>query len=63
MSMDKYGVDTEDPPITKLGEKAGQLTAATCPHCGQRATGEGGVLRCPTHGTAPWERAPQRRPW
>ncbi len=40
--MDKYGVDTTE-------------TADNCPLCGKKVLRSGTVLRCPTHGSAPFE--------
>lgn len=51
--MEKYGVQTESLP----GEKTAS-GAVLCPVCGNAVSQAGGILRCATHGTAPFEREP-----
>lgn len=38
-------------------EQLEKLAAKGCPVCGQPVTKVGNLLRCPTHGTEPFERA------
>lgn len=49
--MDKFGVDTT--VDTRAMEKA---AAEGCPECGAKVTKDGNVMRCPVHGTAPFEK-------
>jgi rubrerythrin len=48
--MDKYGVVTEYPN----GEKTAS-DKMKCPICGAACDGEANVLKCPIHGTTPFE--------
>lgn len=48
--MEKYGVHTPKPD----GKTAGTVPT-TCPVCGKTVIIDGAVVRCPTHGSAPFE--------
>lgn len=48
--MEKYGVSTPKP-----GGKTASGAPPTCPLCGKAAILDGAVVRCPTHGSAPFE--------
>ena len=56
MSMDKFGVDTQDPdagdPDHKTADAKGDIR---CPKCGALAVHEGYVILCPVHGSEPFE--------
>ena len=54
--MEKLGVD-ESVDQETLEKKASQ----GCPRCGKQLEKHGSVLKCPTHGTEPFEE--QRDPW
>lgn len=49
--MDKYAVET-DTEKDKTASEGG----AVCPLCGAKLDTEASVPRCPTHGTAPFEK-------
>jgi hypothetical protein len=53
--MDKYGVD-EGVDQERLEKQAG----AGCPEpgCGKKPLRDGKILRCPDHGSAPFEKVP-----
>lgn len=48
--MDKFGVDQSI-------DQAAMEKAATqgCPECGAKVTRDGSIMRCPVHGTEPFE--------
>jgi len=50
--MEKYAVDQPGAP----DPKAKTSGAVKCPECGADAENHGGVLKCPKHGTRPWEK-------
>jgi len=50
--MDKLGVDT--PEQDKNGQKLA-ASSDTCPICGRRVERNGRVVRCPVHGSEPFE--------
>jgi uncharacterized Zn finger protein (UPF0148 family) len=52
--MEKLGVDEGDRNNTKQASKG-------CPQCGQELEKHGSVLKCPVHGTEPFEE--ERNPW
>jgi len=51
MPMDKYSVDQPDAPADDAKTSGKTL----CPLCGADAELHGRVLKCPVHGTKPWE--------
>lgn len=51
MGMDKYGVDTAKE------DKTADIDSK-CPECGKPVEVDGEVLRCPDHGTKPFEKKP-----
>ena len=48
--MEKYGVSTPQP-----SGKTASGKPLVCPQCGKAAIQDGSVVRCPTHGSAPFE--------
>lgn len=50
--MTKYAVDTSSPGQSKTAS-----SEEDCPLCGKRVVRHGRVKLCPTHGSAPFERA------
>ena len=50
--MDKYAVVTEDKPLDG-GKK--HASVVTCPVCNEEILVDSNVLKCPEHGTAPFE--------
>jgi len=54
--VEKYAVDEQG----KRAENEKQ-SAAGCPECGQPLEKHGAVVKCPTHGTEPFEA--NRNPW
>jgi len=50
--MYKYAVDQD------VDQEAFEKAASDgCPECGAKVIRSGNILRCPTHGTAPWEKS------
>lgn len=45
--MEKLGVETDSEKTASEGR--------TCPKCGQDVIRRGAVVKCPTHGTKPFE--------
>lgn len=54
--MDKYGVDESQ---TQADNE--KQASSGCPECGAELEKHGSVLKCPTHGTEPFEA--QKNPW
>lgn len=64
MTKNQGSKDDDDEGMSKLGvdegsgdqERLEKLASKGCPECGAKLLKEGGILICPTHGTAPFER-------
>jgi len=50
--MEKYGVNVNQP----VGRVKTASEKITCPICGTEVEQHGSVLKCPKHGTRPFER-------
>lgn len=57
--MEKFGVDESTHHNQEELEKK---AAEGCPVCGRKVIVSGSVIRCPVHGTEPFEKPPEESP-